>query len=107
MSTPDTPFGGAFQAPFQAPWQAQLFGLTVALSDAGTFSWPDWTEALGAKIAKGFDYWDAWLMALEAMLAERGLALPDEVTALAQDWQEAAHHTPHGQPILLENASRP
>lgn len=102
MSTPDTPFGGAFQA----PWQAQLFGLTVALSDAGVFSWPLWTEALGAKIAEGFDYWDAWLMALEAMLAERGLALPDEVTALAHRWQDAAHATPHGQPIRLENASQ-
>ncbi|WP_417625577.1 nitrile hydratase accessory protein [Pararhodobacter aggregans] len=91
-------------APFQAPWQAQLFGVTVALADAGVFTWPDWTRALGAEIARETPYWEAWLVTLETLLAGLGVALPPEVAALAHLWEEAAHATPHGQPILLENA---
>ncbi len=93
MKAPDTPF--------QAPWQAQVFGLTVALSEVGLFPWPDWTRALGARIATGADYWDAWVQALEGMLAERGIALPAEVASLAHRWQDAAHATPHGVAIRL------
>ncbi|WP_220443948.1 nitrile hydratase accessory protein [Pararhodobacter zhoushanensis] len=97
MSAPDQPF--------LAPWQAQVFGLTVALSEAGLFNWPDWTQALGAQLATGAEYWDAWLQALEVILTQKGVAVPDEIAALAHRWQDAAHATPHGQPILLENAS--
>jgi nitrile hydratase accessory protein len=92
-------------APFDAPWQAQLFGLTVALNEGGLFPWADWTQALGAELRTGLGYWDAWLKALEGMLADRGIALPDDVAALAHRWQEAAHATPHGTPIRLENAA--
>jgi len=96
LNTPD--------APFDAPWNAQLFALTVALSGSGVFTWPDWTRALGAEIATGAPYWDAWLTALEKMLGSLGIALPPELAALAERWEAAAHATPHGQPIRLENA---
>ncbi|PWE31517.1 nitrile hydratase accessory protein [Pararhodobacter marinus] len=96
----------SFDAPFDAPWQAQLFGLTVALSEAGLFGWPDWTRALGAEIAQGTPYWQAWLRAFESLLSERGIALPGDIALLAARWQDAAHATPHGQPIRLENAAR-
>lgn len=98
MTTPEP------DAPFDAPWQAQLFGLTVALSDAGLFPWTDWTQALGAQLKAGHPYWQAWLAALETLLAACGIALPDDVATLADQWQEAAHATPHGTPIRLENA---
>ena len=109
MSPPD-PLAGPLppDAPgFAAPWQAQAFALTVALSEAGLFTWPEWTavfsEALKGGAADGSDYHDRWLGALERILQARGLATPDEVTALAEAWQRAAHATPHGQPILLAN----
>ena len=99
MTRPDTP-----ETPFDAPWQAQVFGLTVALSDGGLFTWDAWTRAFGARLAAGVGYWDAWVQALEGMLAQCGIAPPDEVTALANRWQDAAHATPHGVAIQLENA---
>ena len=108
MNTPETPPFDAppFDAPpFDAPWQAQVFGLTVALNERGVIAWSDWTQALGAQLRSGAEYWDAWVAALEGMLAARGIALPAEVADLAQSWQDAAHATPHGQPILLENAA--
>ncbi|MEZ5750478.1 MAG: nitrile hydratase accessory protein [Paracoccaceae bacterium] len=92
------------EAPFDAPWQAQLFGLTVALSDAGQFSWSEWTLAFGATLKTGAEYWDAWLITLESLLASKGIAPPETVAALAERWQEAAHATPHGVAIRLENA---
>ena len=92
---------------FAAPWQAQAFALTVALHGAGLFTWPDWaavfSEELKGSAMDGSDYHDRWLRALERLLQSRGLATPDEVTSLAEAWQRAAHATPHGQPVLLDN----
>tara|TARA_R110002072_G_scaffold270977_1_gene430755 strand:+ start:157 stop:486 length:330 start_codon:yes stop_codon:yes gene_type:complete len=107
LNPPDAPKPGARpfdDPPFEEPWQAQVFGLTVALNEAGVFDWPSWAQALGAQIKTGAPYWQAWLSALEAVLAERDLALPADVADLARRWHEAALATPHGQPIRLENA---
>jgi len=96
---------------FAAPWEAEAFALTVALHDAGVFAWPEWTAALGGRLAEGAadggDYFVRWLEALEALLAERGLAAPEEVATLAAAWRRAARATPHGQPIRLENDPGP
>lgn len=97
-------------APFTEPWQARVFALTVAMNEAGHFSWPDWAAVFGRHL-KGArdgagDYWHAWAAALEEMLALGGVAEGSEVAALTRRWQDAAHATPHGQPIELENAGR-
>ena len=89
------------EAPFDEPWQAQAFGLAVALSEGGLFTWPEWTRAFGARLACGVSYWDAWVQTLEGMLAERGIAGPEEVDRLTHAWQDAAHATPHGVAITL------
>lgn len=88
-------------APFDQPWQAQAFGLAVALSEGGLFAWADWTQAFGARLACGTEYWDAWVQTLEAMLAAHGIAGLDEVNRLTHAWQDAAHATPHGVAIRL------
>ena len=92
---------------FTAPWQAQAFAMTVALHRAGLFTWPEWTAVFSQELkdgaVDGSDYHDRWLAALERLLHMRGLALADDVAALADACQRAAHATPHGQPILLEN----
>ncbi|MGY6411442.1 MAG: nitrile hydratase accessory protein [Alkalilacustris sp.] len=92
---------------FSAPWQAQAFAMTVALQRAGLFAWPEWAAVLSRELqggaVDGSDYHDRWLAALERMLHARGLAPADEVAALAESWQRAAHATPHGRPIRLEN----
>lgn len=83
--------------------------MTVALHERGLFSWGEWAAALSAEVKKpgvaadGSDYYECWLRALEALLATKGAAVPDDVNALAEAWQRAAHATPHGEPILLEN----
>ena len=68
-----------------------------------------WAQALSRQLkapgaaADGSDYYDCWLRALEWLLAERRLAPTAEVDDLAEAWERAAHATPHGQPIRLEN----
>jgi nitrile hydratase accessory protein len=94
---------------FAEPWQAQAFALTVALHDKGMFSWDEWAQALSAAVRKadaapdGRDYYERWLAALEGLLAAKGIAASPDIDALAAAWRRAAHATPHGKPVLLEN----
>lgn len=103
------PPGMADEPAFAEPWQAQAFALTLALHERGLFSWSEWAEALSFEVKKpgatedGSDYYECWLRALEGLLAGKGVALPHDVDGLAAAWQRAAHATPHGKPILLEN----
>ena len=98
---------------FAEPWQAEAFAMTVALHDKGLFSWSEWADALSAEVKKpdaaadGHDYYEHWLAALEKLLAAKGVAGKSDVDTLAAAWERAAHATPHGKPILLENDPRP
>lgn len=99
------------ETPFTEPWQARIFALTVAMNEAGHFTWNEWASVFGVHL-KGTrdgadDYWRAWAAALEAMLAQKGVSGAGDVAELAARWQAAAHATPHGKPILLENAGNP
>ncbi|WP_163269293.1 nitrile hydratase accessory protein [Chelativorans alearense] len=94
---------------FAEPWQAQAFALTLALHQKGLFSWSEWAESLSEELKQGggaedgSGYYECWLSALEKLLAAKSVATPGDVDALAAAWQRAAHATPHGKPILLEN----
>ena len=88
---------------FAEPWQASAFAMTVALNERGAFTWAEWAEMLGAELKSGDDYYDCWLRALEKLLIVKGAASAEEISNTAEAWRRAAHATPHGQPILLEN----
>ena len=94
---------------FAEPWQAEAFALVVTLHERGLFSWGEWADALSAQVKKpsaaadGSDYYEHWLKALEMLLAAKGVAGPEQIDDLAAAWQRAAHATPHGEPIRLEN----
>ena len=94
---------------FAEPWQAEAFAMTVALHDKGLFSWSEWADALSSEVKKpgaasdGHDYYEHWLAVLERLLSAKGVAGKSDVDALAAAWERAAHATPHGKPILLEN----
>lgn len=91
---------------FAAPWQAQAFALTVALHEAGAFTWPEWAQALGAELAHGAQqdpdaYYAAWLAALERLSSERGLASLADLAARKRAWAQAYLRTPHGRLVVL------
>ena len=94
---------------FAEPWQAQAFALALALQDQGLVSPAEWAAALGRErgrgdlAADGSDYYHGVVAALEALLAEKGLADRARLAELAAAWRRAARATPHGAPIKLEN----
>ncbi len=102
-------------SPFDDPWQAQLFALTVALSEAGHFRWSDWTKAFGATLRRhgadhlldgSADYYAAWLETLETLLDQSGLAAGAEARSVRLLWEQAYLATPHGQPVHLADPDR-
>jgi cobaltochelatase CobN len=64
---------------FEAPWQGRAFGMAVALSEQGLFPWEEFRQALIAEVAAAearggeFRYYDAWVAALERVLAAHGV----------------------------------
>ena len=96
---------------FAEPWQAHAFALAVKLSDAGFFTWSEWTQALGTELAAasargepddGSRYYHHWLAALERLLAAKDVVTARSLLARKEAWAEAYRHTPHGQPVTLD-----
>jgi nitrile hydratase accessory protein len=97
---------------FREPWEAQAFAMAVTLHERGLFTWKEWAAALSDEIRKagaagdcgdGSTYYRQWLAAIERLVAEKGLADERTLAERRDAWDRAAHATPHGQPILLEN----
>ncbi len=96
---------------FNSVWHAEVFALTVALHQAGVFSWPEWTAFFAAHIQDqpsvgvgdhGDDaYYLAWLAALTQLLAERNITMAEEIGIFAEKWRQAYLLTPHGHPVRL------
>jgi nitrile hydratase accessory protein len=82
---------------FETVWESRLFGMTMALYEAGAFRWQEFRDQLIAAIAAWehahhssaveYRYWDRWLEAFERLVADKGLcpanALHERVETLA------------------------
>jgi nitrile hydratase accessory protein len=70
---------------FAEPWQSRAFGMAVALSEGGAFTWEEFRQALIAQIAVAerapgpFEYYDVWLATFERLLADKGIVAPAEL----------------------------
>jgi nitrile hydratase accessory protein len=93
---------------FEEPWQAKAFAIAVALHERGLYTWQEWSETLGARIATadddGAEYYSNWLAALEDLLAEKGVTTAAETAGWREAWHRAAARTPHGAPIEVQSA---
>jgi nitrile hydratase accessory protein len=101
------------EAVFAEPWQAHAFALAVKLSEAGLFTWSEWSAALTAELAAaerrgepddGSGYYNYWLAALERLVAAKQLVSPSSLLARKEEWAQAYHKTPHGSPVTLRDA---
>lgn len=92
---------------FAEPWHAQVFAMTVELHQNGIFTWPEWAEALGARLKAAGpgdppeNYYTHWLTALERLLEKKGQVSRTERKTCVDAWDRAARSTPHGKPIVL------
>jgi nitrile hydratase accessory protein len=99
---------------FSEPWQAHAFALAVKLSEAGVFTWSEWSAALADEIARagrhgeaddGSRYYHHWLAALERLVTAKDLVPRPSLLRRKEEWADAYRHTPHGSPVTLEAAS--
>lgn len=78
---------------FAEPWQARAFAIVVHLCEAGRYPWEAFQRRLIAEVGAADEaaqaargdatpYYEHWLSACEKLLAELGLASPDELGAL-------------------------
>ena len=79
------------ERPFSAPWEAQVFALAVKLSEAGVFTWSEWTKTLGAELSAQPQrpYYESWLAALERIAEGHGTMTGAELLARCEDRPEA------------------
>jgi nitrile hydratase accessory protein len=89
------------ETPFSAPWEAQAFALAVALADKGAFAWHEFSESLGAEIkaadeaGRDAPYYLLWLVALEKLLARKGVVSEVVLTAREAAVKEEATAAAH------------
>jgi nitrile hydratase accessory protein len=95
---------------FAEPWEAQVFALAVKLSEAGPFTWTEWTAALAKELEAarqrgelddGSRYYHHWLAALERLSIAKGLTDPGALVTRKAAWADAYRQTPHGKPVEL------
>ena len=92
---------------FETLWESRLFGATMALYEAGLFTWDEFRDRLIAEIAaferahgardEGFRYYECWLAAFERLVAEKGLCSPQDLEArveLLRSRPPGFDHTP-------------
>lgn len=105
---------------FPNPWAAQLFAVTLAASEAGVFTLAEFQTAMIAEVGRferdGFiadetTYYERWIAALSALLAEKRL-LDDNRLSVAEARLRSAladlhAHQPHGTepaPIVVDRS---
>ena len=99
---------------FDQPWEIRALSMTVALHDQGEFAWPEFQQELITAIRRWEDspaeagnwhYYERWLMALEEVLAARGLVPPDELDRRAADIlatpPDREHQHAHRDPLAV------
>lgn len=95
---------------FNEPWEAEVFAMTLSVHEQGMFTWKEWAAMLSESISEaqqqgdpdlGNTYYSHWLTALENMIVHKQIGSRSQLEQLRNDWDHAARHTPHGQPIEL------
>ena len=108
---PEAPPSANGELLFEAPWEARAFGMVHTLCDAGCFSWDEFRAELIKEIgrwdaqaaahaadAASYRYYERWLAALAAVLAQKGVTTARSIevrtTALARrpHGHDHAHH---------------
>lgn len=102
---------------FNAPWEAKAFAMTLDLHRKGLFTWSEWCDTLGDRIAAaqaegdpdlGDTYYHHWLAALERIVTEKRAATPEALAAMREDWRAADEHRGFGEaPVLVKGAAAP
>ena len=101
---------------FAEPWEAHAFALAVKLSEAGLFTWSEWSAALAEELAAasrrgdpddGSRYYHHWLAALERLVAAKTSSPLHLCSREKRNGRRPTVGRPHGTPVTLEAAPHP
>ena len=70
------------EPPFHADWEAHVFALNGALLRRGIYNLDEFRDAVERMPAQEYlaaSYYERWLAAITTLLAEKGLATPEEL----------------------------
>lgn len=115
------PGGDPSQMGFEFPWEIRAFAMAVAAHRALKFDWAEFQEALIASI-RGWEsantetgdvpwsYYEHWVSALEAVMANEGMLASTELDQKTQrvlaEPPNRNHHEAHTEPIAVDPARR-
>ena len=74
----------ADEPPFHADWEAHVFALNRALLRRGVYNLDEFRDAIERMPAQEYlaaSYYERWLAAITTLLAEKGVATPEELGA--------------------------
>ena len=74
----------ADEPPFHADWEAHVFALNGALIKRGVYNLDEFRDAIERMPAQEYlasSYYEKWFAAITTLLAEKGVAAPDELAA--------------------------
>ncbi len=90
---------------FDHVWESRLFGMTMALYEAGAFQWDEFRDRLIAAIAgwerdnrasrDEYRYWDCWLEAFEQLVAAKGICATDTLARRIAEFAARPHGHDH------------
>lgn len=96
---------------FDAPWQAEAYGLSQALIEAGHVSASQWAKTMNAALRRKLHdeghrdnaetYSAAVVEALAEVTSTNGIVTVGELEKRAEAWRTAYKRTPHGKPVKL------
>jgi nitrile hydratase accessory protein len=78
---------------FAAPWESRIFGVTLALLEAGRFQWPEFQSRLVSAIARhevergegAYQYYGCWLEAFCRLASDKGWIDATELDTLERE----------------------
>lgn len=97
---------------FAEQWHAQVVAVVELLIANKNLDATEWSQTLGAevdrRVSEGAEdadanYYNAFLRALEQILARERFAALEEVDRRVSDWRKAYLSTPHGNPVVLKD----
>jgi nitrile hydratase accessory protein len=94
---------------FQKPWHAQIFAITVSLSENKVFEWAEFSDFLAHEIKMdnnqirngSDDYFYSWVKALEKLLIKKKITSFPRMVEIKNLWTSAFLKTPHGKPVKI------
>jgi nitrile hydratase accessory protein len=87
---------------FEAPWQGRVFGMAVALHEAGCFEWEEFQASLIAAVgawdaasSEPYAYYVHFERALQELLQAKGMVGDGELNRRSGEFAERSHGHDH------------